>query len=189
MREAGAKAERSWSWRPPTGHRHFHQGRRADAGCRTGSVVIGAYLGKPLWCLTTKLPMRDAKGAITGIIGISKDVRAPVAPQAPPGVAATLARLEAGYGEAAHAFRTRPHREAAGRALCPHRLTHLRHHTHPAHLENAHRRRRPPPPRARPPRRRHRARMRLLRPQRLHPRLPRRGRRDPDAIPRRVSRA
>ena len=55
---------------------------------------------KPVWCLTTKLPMCDAAGAVTGIIGISKDVRLPVAPQEiPTGVAAALARLEVGYAD------------------------------------------------------------------------------------------
>ena len=49
---------------------------------------------QPVWCLTTKLPMRDASGAVRGIIGISKDVRSPVAPQEiPAGVEAALARL------------------------------------------------------------------------------------------------
>ena len=33
---------------------------------------------KPGWCLTTKLPMRDAAGNIVGLIGISRDVRAPI---------------------------------------------------------------------------------------------------------------
>ena len=55
---------------------------------------------KPVWCLTTKLPMRDTAGAVAGIIGISQDVRSPVAPQEiPAGVAAALARLEAAYAE------------------------------------------------------------------------------------------
>ena len=55
---------------------------------------------KPVWCLTTKLPMRDSEGKVIGIIGISKDVRTPVAPQdIPTGVAAALSRLETGYGE------------------------------------------------------------------------------------------
>ena len=44
--------------------------------------------------------MRDAKGTVTGIIGISKDVRSPVAPQEiPAGVAAALARLEGAFVE------------------------------------------------------------------------------------------
>ena len=55
---------------------------------------------KPVWCLTTKLPMRDAAGAVAGIIGMSKDVRSPVARQEiSAGVAAALARLETGYAD------------------------------------------------------------------------------------------
>src|SRR5512136_2542072 len=33
---------------------------------------------RPVWCLTTKLPLRDAIGKIIGIVGISRDVRAPM---------------------------------------------------------------------------------------------------------------
>lgn len=34
----------------------------------------------PVWCLTTKLPIRDANGRVTGLIGFSRDVRQPVEP-------------------------------------------------------------------------------------------------------------
>lgn len=33
---------------------------------------------EPVWCLTSKLPLRDSAGRTTGIIGFSRDVRAPV---------------------------------------------------------------------------------------------------------------
>ena len=73
---------------------------------RTGRPIIERlelqwYLPhKPVWCLTTKLPIRAADGTVTGIIGISKDVRLPVAPEViPAGVAAALARLEVGYAD------------------------------------------------------------------------------------------
>jgi AraC-like DNA-binding protein len=55
---------------------------------------------KPGWCLTTKLPVRNEAGEVTGIIGISKDVRAPMAPQEiPAGVALALRRLERDFAE------------------------------------------------------------------------------------------
>jgi PAS domain S-box-containing protein len=38
----------------------------------------------PVWCLTTKLPMLDADGAIVGLIGFSRDIRVPVEPHTIP---------------------------------------------------------------------------------------------------------
>lgn len=32
----------------------------------------------PVWCLTTKLPLRDSDGTITGLVGFSRDVRVAV---------------------------------------------------------------------------------------------------------------
>ena len=53
---------------------------------------------KPVWCLTTKLPMRDATDTVTGIIGMSKDVRAPMpTKEIPAEIAAALRRLEAAF--------------------------------------------------------------------------------------------
>ena len=55
---------------------------------------------KPVWCLTTKLPMRDASGAVSGIIGISKDVRAPMpVKEIPAEIAAALRRLETAFAD------------------------------------------------------------------------------------------
>ena len=53
---------------------------------------------KPVWCLTTKLPMRDASGNVTGIIGISKDVRSPMPlKEIPTEIAAALRHLETAF--------------------------------------------------------------------------------------------
>lgn len=55
---------------------------------------------EPGWCLTTKLPLRDAAGAVVGIIGISRDLRAPIqAQEIPLQVAEVLNHLEANPGE------------------------------------------------------------------------------------------
>lgn len=35
----------------------------------------------PVWCLTTKLPIRDPNGCITGLIGFSRDVRQAIIPE------------------------------------------------------------------------------------------------------------
>jgi PAS domain S-box-containing protein len=57
---------------------------------------------KPVWCLTTKLPLRDTAGKVIGLIGISRDVRAPVeARNIPVELAATLERFENNLAESA----------------------------------------------------------------------------------------
>lgn len=57
---------------------------------------------KPVWCLTTKLPLRDTAGKVIGLIGISRDVRAPVDPRnIPVQLAATLERFENNLAESA----------------------------------------------------------------------------------------
>ena len=50
---------------------------------------------KPGWCLTTKLPIRDGNGRVTGLIGISRDVRTVQTREVPPALAAALNRFEA----------------------------------------------------------------------------------------------
>jgi len=50
---------------------------------------------RPGWCLTTKLPMRDHSGRIVGLVGISRDLRAPGDRDSiPASVASTLEFLE-----------------------------------------------------------------------------------------------
>ncbi len=45
---------------------------------------------RPVWCLTTKLPLRDAAGKIIGIVGISRDLRASLDPRNIPGELAMM---------------------------------------------------------------------------------------------------
>ncbi|HEX3870662.1 MAG TPA: helix-turn-helix domain-containing protein [Pirellulales bacterium] len=50
---------------------------------------------QPCWCLTTKLPLHDAEGNVVGLIGISRDLRAPIKSQEMPTAAAgALHRFE-----------------------------------------------------------------------------------------------
>jgi PAS domain S-box-containing protein len=54
-----------------------------DAVLRTGRPVIDHLelhwysRRRPGWCLTTKLPMKNTRGEIVGVVGISRDLRAP----------------------------------------------------------------------------------------------------------------
>src|SRR5580658_7536003 len=53
------------------------------------------------WCLTTKLPVRDRDGKIIGVVGVSRDLRAPGDKDIiPTQLAATLEYLETHYDEA-----------------------------------------------------------------------------------------
>jgi AraC-like DNA-binding protein len=50
---------------------------------------------EPVWCLTSKLPIRDASGAVTGLIGFSQDVRTPLdSNEIPPAFAAAIGEHE-----------------------------------------------------------------------------------------------
>jgi AraC-like DNA-binding protein len=54
----------------------------------------------PVWGLTSKLPIRDAHGQVTGLIGISKDLAAPVSREdVSPEVARVLRYLESAYDD------------------------------------------------------------------------------------------
>lgn len=55
----------------------------------------------PVWGLTSKLPIRDETGRVTGLIGISKDLTALVSrEEVPPAVALALRHLERSFDEA-----------------------------------------------------------------------------------------
>lgn len=45
---------------------------------------------EPVWCLTTKLAIHDSSGNIAGLVGFSRDVRAPVEPHEIPIAFATI---------------------------------------------------------------------------------------------------
>ena len=50
---------------------------------------------QPVWCLTTKLPVCDAQGKVTGLVGFSRDLRVPVERQEiPPAFVAAWEYLE-----------------------------------------------------------------------------------------------
>lgn len=52
----------------------------------------------PVWGLTSKLPIRDETGRVTGLIGISKDLAAPLSrEEIPPNLAQVLRHLETDY--------------------------------------------------------------------------------------------
>jgi AraC-like DNA-binding protein len=54
----------------------------------------------PVWGLTSKIPVRDEEGRVTGLIGISKDLTALVSrDEVPPGVAQALRHLERSFDE------------------------------------------------------------------------------------------
>ncbi len=76
---------------------------------------------EPGWCLTTKLPLRDAAGEVVGLIGISRDVRAPIqTEEIPLKVAEVLNHLEANVEEA-----VTPAALAERAGLPPHRFARI----------------------------------------------------------------
>jgi PAS domain S-box-containing protein len=73
------------------------------------------------WCLTTKLPLRDAAGRVCGLIGLSRDLRGSGGiDQVPAGLGAALDWLEKNYGE-----RLSPATLAKRAGLTPTRLARL----------------------------------------------------------------
>ena len=84
---------------------------------RTGRPVrdqleLHWYAGRQRgWCLTTKLPLHNADGRVTGLVGISRDVRPPgETPEIPTALAKAVAWLQQHYGESVTA------RDLAGQA-------------------------------------------------------------------------
>jgi len=73
---------------------------------RTGRPILNRLelhwhaRGRTGWCLTTKLPLRDAAGNVGGLIGISRDVRSPGDRESiPASLAGALEHLEEKFSE------------------------------------------------------------------------------------------
>jgi PAS domain S-box-containing protein len=80
--------------------------KQDEAVLRKGQMIIDRlelhwYIRRRSgWCLTTKLPVRDREGKIIGLVGISRDLRAPGDRDIIPAqLAATLEYLETHYAE------------------------------------------------------------------------------------------
>jgi PAS domain S-box-containing protein len=75
--------------------------RQDEAVLRTGRTITDHLelhwyeRRRPGWCLTTKVPVKNTQGIIVGIVGISRDLRAPGDRETIPGsLAATLEYLQ-----------------------------------------------------------------------------------------------
>jgi PAS domain S-box-containing protein len=87
----------------PLAHRYASQ----DAAVlRTGRPIVDRLelhwyaRRRPDWCLTTKLPILGAEGKIAGLIGISRDIRAPGdRSQIPASLSPTLDELESSFAD------------------------------------------------------------------------------------------
>ena len=98
-----------------------------DTVLRTGRPILDHLElhwyapNKPGWCLTSKLPMRDASGAIVGLIGISRDVRTAIGTkEIPVEFAAALAHFEENMADS-----TSPSGIAQRARMSPQRLARL----------------------------------------------------------------
>ena len=80
--------------------------QRGSLVLRTGRPLVerlelGWYPGRRAgWCITSKQPLRDAMGQIVGLVGLSRDLHAPVAQGViPGGLADALEYLDQHYAE------------------------------------------------------------------------------------------
>jgi PAS domain S-box-containing protein len=82
---------------------YAEQDRRVIASGRPMVEKLELHLyrdGRPGWCLTSKLPLRDAAGKVAGLVGLSRDLAAPDAARViPPELADAIGYLEAHYDE------------------------------------------------------------------------------------------
>ncbi len=98
-----------------------------EAVLRTGRPVIDSLelhwysRRRTGWCLTTKLPLRDAAGNIVGLIGLSRDLRAlKDSGQIPAGLLAAMEHLDTSFHESVS-----PARLAKKAGLAPVRFARL----------------------------------------------------------------
>lgn len=88
---------------PPLGERYLAQDLAVCRGGRAIAGLLELHLypdGTEGWCITEKVPLVDAAGAVTGIVGTSRDLHAPAAGRASlAGVAAAVAAIRERFGE------------------------------------------------------------------------------------------
>jgi PAS domain S-box-containing protein len=80
--------------------------RQDEAVLRTGRPIVGKLelhwypRRKPGWCFTTKFAIRDDRGVVIGLVGLSRDLQVPAgAGRIPAGLASALDHLEAHFDE------------------------------------------------------------------------------------------
>ena len=87
----------------PLGRRYLDQDLAVIRTCRPLEDLLELHLYPDRsegWCLTAKLPVRDAAGAVVGLVGTSRDVHAPASGhESLADLAGAVRRIHSSFGE------------------------------------------------------------------------------------------